>query len=248
MAHVLTAVKKNFIFIKWTETRHLSNHPLMATSLHTFVENCPDFSKESPPPLTGLLVGCIADILVTPKEPLPEKFPEEFSPYIDEIRDMHEEVQYCIWGMKISTAIWQLLIARAQIEARETASVEVGKILAGTHTKEDALSLLQDVFEDKIFHFCKMEEVLDRVVRCSSCVYLSTTACYIIDMALACEESGGLGMAQVIQMMYPEEESCMGRTFLERLAIVSIRVLRMAEDKSRLLEGQYQGVLGSLCS
>ena len=215
-------------------------------TLHSFIEKCPDFSPENPRPLTEVLVGCISDILVNPTQPLPEHIPFELSGCLSEIKDMHNEVQYCIWGMKISTAIWQLLISRANINARETVSQQVGYILAASHTQEDGLSLVKEVFEDKIFHFCTLEEVLDRVVRCSSCVYMSTTACYIIDMALACKESGGIGIFEVIEKMYPEEDVCMGRTFLERLAIISIHVLRMAEEHNTPhLQAQYQGILHS---
>lgn len=146
-----------------------------------------------------------------------------------ELIELHTEVQFCLWSMHISLAVYMKLLSLVDISVRQAVSDTIGQFLAGWRTGRgqalsDALDalIIQEFRKHSITDIPDMAK-LQRVKECHS--ISSTVANYIKEIAVKLDSIRQSDFESTIDVLFPLTKLFIGRCFFPRLAAVASKLL-----------------------
>ena len=146
-----------------------------------------------------------------------------------ELTELHTEVQFCLWSMHISLAVYMKLLSLVDISVRQEVSDTIGQFLAGWRTgRGPALSDALDALIIKKFRKHSITDIpdmakLQRIKECHS--ISSTVANYIKDIAVRLDSIRQSDLESTIDVLFPLTKLFIGRCFFPRLAAVASKLL-----------------------
>ena len=179
----------------------------------------------------------LVEMLVLPLHPS-LRYDGAFFPYGRDIEELHIEVQFCLWSMFMSLAVYLELLNLAEIGIRQKISDVVGQFLASWRDgKGPALS---DALDELIISQYKKNGIKDipdmaRLQRIKDCAPISSTvATYIKDLTMKLDKTGSV--ESTIELLFPVSRNFIGRCFFDRLAVVSSKLLQVLRMDPGVLE------------
>lgn len=181
----------------------------------------------------------IVGVLVSPLPVLPDFVSLGFfGPFRAELKELHCEVQFCLWAMNTSLSVYMKLLSLVDISTRMEISNKVSQFLANWKGgKTAALSDTLDAFIISEFVKHSVTEIpdMERLQRDKDCHVLSSTvACYVKDIALNLNSVSQNDLESTIEIIFPPSKNFIGRCFFPRLAVVSSRLLELINSRLSL--------------
>lgn len=159
----------------------------------------------------------MVNLLVLP--PMPES----------RFRELHTEVQFCLWSMHISLSVYMKLLTLVDIGVRQGVSDVIGRFLAGWRggrgpALSDALDalIIAEYQKHNLLDIPDMAK-LQRIKECHS--ISSTVANYIKDIAVRLDSIRQSDLESTIDVLFPLTKHFIGRCFFPRLAVVASKLL-----------------------
>lgn len=154
--------------------------------------------------------------------------PDSFSP-LDGIKELHTEVQFCLWSMHISLSVYMKLLSLVDISVRQEVSDAIGRFLSGWRGGRGPL--LSDALDALIIAEYRKHSITDipdmaKLQRIKECQSInSTVANYIKEIAVNLDSMRQNDLESTIDVLFPLTKNFIGRCFFPRLAVVASKLL-----------------------